>query len=1191
MSGLSADDEVEFCWLLLAAVLLIQATVLLAGYWSVPLKARLTARRLVCNAESLAWADSVLALPTKLRGKAQILDLRKSENRQGLDATFVVFQQQVYRFGELDGAGRFGFGRPELPIGKPREFYAAARGLESPESLAAAHEMYGGNSFDVPSRTFKDMYIEHALAPFFVFQIMCVLLWLLDEYWHYALLTLVMLLFLEGVMVKQRLRNLAALGSMSPEPSKVNVLREGTWSSVWSTTLVPGDIIALAGPRGRNEADPGAVPCDVVLLYGKVIVNEAMLTGESVPQAKEPLLEGGDAWPADRTLSLESDKLHIVFGGTTVVQHSEPTSAVPFRSFRSGAALGMVVRTGFDTAQGSLVRTIVFAAQRMTAANAEALGFICFLLAFALLAAWHVWTTGIERAILPKSKLLLECILIVTSVVPPELPMELSMAVNSSLVALQSKGVFCTEPFRIPYGGKVDVCCFDKTGTLTTEELVVRGVAGVDANNPDRLVRASSAPPAAGLVLGACHSLVAMRAEVVGDPMERAALHASRWHLTSTGAEIGRGGMKTSAFHVRVFHFSSSLKRMSVIAKIQHGGMGAKTPMVLTKGAPEVIANCVADLPHWYWSAYSGWARKGARVIALATRTLTEAEAAKPSAVPRDVAESNLEFAGFLVMNCPLKVDSLASIDELHESSHRTMMITGDALLTGISVAEKLGMATRQVLTLLADPVSGMPTEWIDPELSILLSTSSASARRVASELSLTRLPVAAYTPATVGELVSSYDVALDGPGFAALADHDPALLDALLPYVRVFARVTPQQKELVLATLRRLGLTTLMCGDGTNDVGALKQAHVGVALLNVDNGASLRAKIRADAGLPVEHAAGDDDDDDESEAAASSTGARKAAELRKRKAERAGLSAKELAAARRKARAKGKGKKNRSGGAAPQGSLAAAMSSEPVIKLGDASIASPFTSKSSSIHAICLVIQQGRCTLVTTHQMYRILALNCLVNAYALSVLYLDGVKFGDLQMTLMGILVAVCFLFISRSKPLPTLSAARPQPRVFTAYLLVSLLGQFAVHLGALMYLVAAAKDAIGLGPNEVVSADLEADFEPNVVNNVVFILSAWMQTANFAINYRGHPFMEGLRENKILIYILATMASLLILLALGVIPPLAYLAELAPWPSFSFQLLVVATLVADAIGALAMEHIASVLFNRAEPRLPVQ
>lgn len=184
----------------------------------------------------------------------------------------------------------------------------------------------------------------------------------------------------------------------------------------------------------RTKPD-SAIPCDLIVLHGSAIVNEAMLSGESTPLLKESIdLRDG----TDRLDMNGTDRNNVLFSGTKALQVTAGEGPEGLKA-PDGGCLAVVLRTGFGTTQGQLVRTMIFSTEAVTAGNLESFVFIGFLLMFAIAASAYVWIHGVAKG-LKKSKLLLDCVLIVTSVVPPELPMELSMAVNASLVALSKYG-------------------------------------------------------------------------------------------------------------------------------------------------------------------------------------------------------------------------------------------------------------------------------------------------------------------------------------------------------------------------------------------------------------------------------------------------------------------------------------------------------------------------------------------------------------------------------------------------------------------------------------------------------------------------------------------------------------------------------------------------------------------------------
>ncbi|KAL1934400.1 hypothetical protein VTP01DRAFT_6582 [Rhizomucor pusillus] len=999
----------EWTFVTIGTILTLHALSFLVCQWSVSIKAFLT-----CVKETdIRKATIIKVIPYRHQGVGTLCEIHHAK-----DDIHFYFQQNKYIY-DFDKK-QFKLLVYPSDLCPPVGTFQSTKGLTTKKEIDDAKEKYGSNRFEIPMPTFTELFKEHAVAPFFVFQIFCVGLWCLDEYWYYSLFTLFMLVVFEATVVFQRLKTIGEFRGMNQKPFTVYVKRENKWIQIQSDELLPGDVVSIV----RTKEDQG-VPCDVVIADGSCIVNEAMLSGESTPLLKESIALRNPDEPFDL---VNTDKLNVLYGGTKVLQVTAPEKdAAP-----DGGCVCVVARTGFGTSQGNLVRTMIFSTERVTANNLEALLFILFLCVFAIAASAYVWIKGVENG-RKRSKLLLDCILIITSVVPPELPMELSMAVNSSLVALAKFAIFCTEPFRIPFAGKVDVCCFDKTGTLTSEDLLFEGVACAKPSVPhDELVKATEVPNHTKWVLASAHALVQLEDGIVGDPMEKETLKALDWELGSREVVSPKESKKKENLQIRRrFQFSSALKRQSTVSILVHPEFGRHKTFAAVKGAPETLRSMYVEVPNDYDDAYRYYTRRGSRVLALGYKFMEDGLTSDQiNNLSRESVESDLIFAGFIVFSCPLKQDAVEAVKELNASSHRCIMITGDNPLTACAVAREVAIVEREVL--IFDK---------DGDKTVLHSIDESIHMEIEPELPLDK------------KILDKYDICLTG---SAMNDFmDKPNMRVILEHTWVYARVSPSQKEYLLTGLKDLGYTTLMAGDGTNDVGALKQAHIGVALLDgtpedlkkiaerqrierlknmYEQQKSLAARFNSPVPPPppaIAHLYPEFSQQNQ-QAAANMTPVQRRQMEQKQKIEN--MTSKLMEEMD--------------------------MEEPPTIKFGDASVAAPFTSKLRNVMAVNNIIRQGRCTLVATIQMYKILALNCLISAYSLSVLYLDGIKFGDLQHTISGILMAVCFLCISRGRPLDKLSKERPQPNIFNPYIILSVLGQFAVHIAALVYVNSLAK-----------------------------------------------------------------------------------------------------------------------------------
>nr|XP_060483063.1 probable cation-transporting ATPase 13A4 [Panthera onca] len=193
------------------------------------------------------------------------------------------------------------------------------------------------------------------------------------------------------------------------------------------------------------------------------------------------------------------------------------------------------------------------------------------------------------------------------------------------------------------------------------------------------------------------------------------------------------------------------------------------------------------------------------------------------TAFTRDKVEADLIFLGLLILENRLKEETKPVLEELISARIRTVMITGDNLQTAITVARKSGMVSesQQVILIEANEITG--------------SSSAAISWKLVEEKSIAHSNQDNYI--NIKEEVSdhgregSYHFALSGKSFQVISQHFSSLLPKILINGTIFARMSPGQKSSLVEEFQKLDYFVGMCGDGANDCGALKMAHVGISL------------------------------------------------------------------------------------------------------------------------------------------------------------------------------------------------------------------------------------------------------------------------------------------------------------------------------------------------------------------------
>jgi len=428
--------------------------------------------------------------------------------------------------------------------------------------------------------------------------------------------------------------------------TKADVVRDGKNQSISTWQVVPGDVALLSAGS--------LVPADGLVLEAKdFFVNQAALTGESLPVEKNPGLVSAGATLAERT--------NMVFMGTNV---------------RSGSARILVVQTGKDAVFGQLASHLTLRPPETEFERGiRRLGYLLSEIMLIMVLAIFFFNVFFHKPVLDS---LLFSVALAVGLTPQLLPAIININLSKGSQAMAKQGVIVRRLESIENFGSMDILCTDKTGTLT------EGVVRLDA------AKDSQGQPSDGIshyaYLNACFQTG------LPNPLDQAILAGEQ-------PEISR------YTKIDEIPYDFTRKRLSVVVQ-ETRAVQTVAPLLITKGALEnVLSVCTratedeqtqpidetrSALIH---QLYTQWSEQGFRVLGVAIKEVTQ----QPSYSRKD--EVDMTFVGFLLFFDPPKAGVMETLEQLKQLGVQLKIITGDNKLVAKHIAQAIGLDEIGLLT------------------------------------------------------------------------------------------------------------------------------------------------------------------------------------------------------------------------------------------------------------------------------------------------------------------------------------------------------------------------------------------------------------------------------------------------------------------------------------------------------------